>query len=235
MGVDIAIVIPTWQESETVLDCLRQFERQAAPFAVVVSDGGSVDGTVAIAETYRDRGSYPLQVTVSPERGRAAQMNWGATQTTADILLFLHADSRLPVDGLHAIRDAVADPETIGGRFRVCLDAKTWPYPAIAWGINARSRLTGLFTGDMGIFVRRQTFEALQGYPDQVLLEDLEFSMRMQACGTVAFLDAAIETSSRRWQRGGAWRTVALMQCIRYGYHLGIAPERLVQWYANVR
>ncbi|MEO0853871.1 MAG: TIGR04283 family arsenosugar biosynthesis glycosyltransferase [Cyanobacteria bacterium J06648_11] len=235
MKAAIAIVIPTWQESNTLLRCLQQFERHSPPFDVTVADGGSTDDTLTIAANYLKCCSYPLHVTSSPKRGRAAQMNWGAAQTTAEILLFLHADSRLPPDGLQSIREVMTDRDIVGGRFRVRLDANAWPYPAIAWGINARSRLTGLFTGDMGIFVRRQEFEALQGYPDQVLLEDLEFSIRMQALGKVAFLDAAIETSSRRWQKRGAWRTVALMQCIRYGYHLGISPKRLVQWYANVR
>ncbi|MEO1134597.1 MAG: TIGR04283 family arsenosugar biosynthesis glycosyltransferase, partial [Cyanobacteria bacterium J06639_1] len=235
MKAEIAIVIPTWQESGTVLACLQQFERQALPFEVIVSDGGSPDGTEAIALNYLKSCPYSLDVAVSPERGRAAQMNWGATQTTADILLFLHADSRLPVDGLQAIRDVLADAEAIGGRFQVRLDATEWPYSAISWGINARSRLTGLFTGDMGIFIRRSVLEQLGGFPAQVLLEDLEMSKRMQRAGRVAFLSSEMTTSSRRWQQGGAWRTVALMQCIRYGYHLGIAPERLAEWYATVR
>ncbi|MEO0801790.1 MAG: TIGR04283 family arsenosugar biosynthesis glycosyltransferase [Cyanobacteria bacterium J06642_2] len=231
----IAIVIPTWQEAGTLAACLQQFEQQAPPFEVWVVDGGSTDKTLEIATAYRQGCPYHLQVAITPERGRAAQMNWGALQAQAEILLFLHADSRLPIGGLDSVRQALRDSEAIGGRFRVHLDARTWPYSLIAWGINARSRLTGLFTGDMGIFIRRSAFEQLQGYPQQPLLEDLELSMRMQRLGRVVFLAEAIETSSRRWQQGGAWRTVALMQCIRYGYHLGISADRLARWYATVR
>lgn len=231
----IAVIVPTWQEAGTIAACLQQFESQALPFEVAIADGGSTDGTVAIAETYGQTSGFPLHVSTSPERGRAAQMNWGAAQTRAEILLFLHADSHLPRDGLTAIRQAMADSVTIGGRFRVRLDASTWPYSTISWGINARSLLTGLYTGDMGIFIRRSCFETLQGYSPQPLLEDLELSMRMQRLGRVAFLSEEIETSCRRWKQGGVWRTVALMQGIRYGYHLGIPAERLARWYRAIR
>ncbi|NJK72335.1 MAG: glycosyltransferase [Synechococcaceae cyanobacterium SM2_3_60] len=148
--VHIAVIIPTWQEATTIATCLDQLVVQIPPFSVVVVDGGSTDATIAIANSYSDR--LPLRCVISPQRGRAAQMNWGAQHCdpAAEVLLFLHADSLLPTAGLAAIRDGIGG--RLGGRFRVQLDDDRWPYRLISWGINSRSQITGAFTGDMGIY-----------------------------------------------------------------------------------
>lgn len=230
----IGIIIPTFQEASTITHCLTHLQAQDPPFEVIVADGGSEDQTLTLGRSTPSL-TYPCQVLLAPQRGRSAQMNWGVTQTQAEILLFLHADSVLPKNGLEAIRQALTDPDIIGGRFRVKLDDQSWPYPLISWGINTRSHLTGYFTGDMGIFIRRSLFTELGGYWSQPLMEDLDLAGRMQKAGKVVFLSDTIVTSSRRWQKHGPWRTVLWMQVLRTGYRLGISPERLAQWYKIVR
>ncbi len=231
----IAIIIPTLQEESTIQICLQHLQDQPLPFEVFVADGGSTDRTLELPAELAAELSYALSWGRSPQQGRSAQMNWGARQTQAEILLFLHADSRLPPQGLDQIRQVLQDPQVVGGRFRVRLDSDRWPYPLISWGINTRSRITGYFTGDMGIFIRRSTFETLGGYPDQPLMEDLEIAGRMRSLGQVAFLRDPMITSSRRWQQGGPWRTVALMQILRASYRWGVKPEHLAQWYRMIR
>lgn len=231
----IAIVIPTLQEEGTIQACLHQLQDQPPPFEVFVADGGSCDRTLTLTQDLAGQVSYPLHWGQAPQQGRSAQMNWGAAQTQGEILLFLHADSQLPDQGLDLIRESVQDLQVVGGRFQVRLDCERWPYPLISWGINMRSRITGYFTGDMGIFIRRSGFEALGGYPDQPLMEDLELAGRMGSLGQVAFLPGPMITSSRRWQQGGPWRTVALMQILRASYRWGVRPERLAQWYRLIR
>ncbi len=157
-------------------------------------------------------------------------MNWGAQQSEADVVLFLHADSLLPPLGLAAIRLGIGS--RLGGRFRVQLDDDRWPYSLISWGINTRSQITGAFTGDMGIFIRRDYFQQIGGFPDWPLMEDLAIANRLpNAC----FLPQTIVTSSRRWQQQGPWRTIALMQILRLAFRLGVSPQRLQQWYRSVR
>jgi rSAM/selenodomain-associated transferase 2 len=208
---------------------------QQPPFEVVVVDGGSTDGTLVIACQMAESVSFPLALLASPQPGRADQMNWGASHTQADLLLFLHADSHLPPNGLEQIRSAMHNPEIVGGHFSVQLDDSQYPYPLITWGINTRSRLTGIFTGDMGIFIRRQAFLRLGGYPDQPLMEDLELSRQMSRLGRIAFLRDRVVTSSRRWQKRGPWLTVALMQILRTSYWCGVPARTLAQWYRAVR
>ena len=235
----IAVIVPTYQEETAIAACLQSLQGQESPFEVIVTDGGSSDRTVSIASTYRLRAAEgrvsPIRVLRAPQRTRALQMNFGARQTQSDILLFLHADSRLPVGGLQAIRRAMVVPEMVGGRFAVSLDRQGLPYGAIEWGINLRSRLTGSFTGDMGIFVRRSLFAQMGGYPEQPLMEDIELSRRMQQLGKVTYLPQRMVTSSRRWRQYGPWRTVALMQAIRLGYRCGVPAARLASWYRVIR
>ena len=235
----IAIIVPTYQEEAAIAICLQSLQAQEPPYEVIVTDGGSTDGTVAIVRGCQFSSSEgqdsPIRVLQAPHRSRASQMNFAAGQTRSDILLFLHADSRLPVGGLQAVRRAMAVPEVVGGRFAVRLDRQGFPYNAIQWGMNLRTRLTGTFTGDMGIFVRRSLFEELGGYPEQPLMEDFELSRRMKRRGNVAHLQQQIVTSSRRWQQYGPWRTVALMQAIRLGYQCGVPPNQLANWYRVVR
>ena len=225
MSGRISIIVPTRNEEQRIaqtLGCLREPE----VLEVIVVDGGSEDRTREIARSLVDR-----LVEASP--GRARQMNAGARLARGDVLLFLHADAIVPPGFGAAI--VAACSASIGGRFDVELDARGAIFRVIEWTINLRSRWSGLFTGDQGLFVRRDFFEALGGYPDQPLLEDLALSKAMKRRGRIAALRARLRTSARRWQRHGPLRTVALMWWIRALYFLGASPQRLARLYLDAR
>ncbi len=131
--------------------------------------------------------------------------------------------------------DALADPEVVGGRFDVHVDAPGWPFRAIGTLMNVRSRLTGIATGDQGIFVRRAVFEAIGGYPEWDLMEDLEFSRQLKRAGKIACLRGRVKTSARRWQKHGITKTILLMWGLRLCHFLGISPAALKPFYADTR
>src|SRR2546425_611229 len=168
-------------------------------------------------------------------RGRARQMNAGAAAARGDVLLFLHADTRLPAGYAQAVAGALADPAVVGGRFDVRLDAAGLAYRAIGRLISLRSRLTRVATGDQAIFVRRAVFERLGGYPLVPLMEDVALSRAMKRVGRVACLSETVTTSARRWQRHGVARTVLVMWALRAAYYAGVPPARLARVYPHAR
>jgi len=221
----LSIVVPVLNEGERVAGCLQSLawlrERGAE---VIVVDGGSSDDTVALAQSGAD-------CVLQAPRGRASQMNAGAAQARADTLLFLHADTRLPDDALQAIETALVDPRTHWGRFDVRIDGKPALLRAVAWLMNLRSRASGVSTGDQAIFARRSAFLRIGGFPDQPLMEDIEFSRRMRRWSPPACLRQRVATSGRRWERDGVWRTIALMWRLRWLYWTGTPPEQLARLY----
>jgi rSAM/selenodomain-associated transferase 2 len=221
----ISIIVPTRNEERGIVSTLVRL-REPQVLEVIVVDGGSVDRTAEAARPLVDR-----WVEVSP--GRARQMNAGARLARGDILLFLHADTLVPRGFAAAI--VAACRTAIGGRFDVEIDARGAMFRVIEQAINLRSRWSGVFTGDQGLFVRRDAFEALGGYPDQPILEDLSLSKAMKRRGRVAALRMRLSTSARRWQRHGPLRTVMLMWTIRTLYFLGMPPERLARLYLDAR
>ena len=187
-------------------------------------DGGSEDGTAQIAAPLCD------QVVVSP-RGRAIQMNAGARAANGAALVFLHADTRLPVEADHLIFDALH--RSTWGRFDVQIEGRHPLLKLVACGMNLRSRITGIATGDQAIFVRR---EAFPGFPEICLMEDLAFSCAMKRrCGRPACVPQSVTTSGRRWESRGVVRTILLMWRLRLMYALGVPPERLVRRYTDER
>lgn len=220
----ISIVIPVLNEADELPGLIASLQPFASAAEIVFVDGGSADGSAAIirAAGYRVLTSAP---------GRARQMNAGARATGGDVLVFLHADVRLPADALGAIGSAIADARVAAGRFDLAYDTRRWPYPAIAWCGNQRSRLTRIFTGDQTIFVRRSAFLAGGGYPDIALMEDVELSRRLKRRGRLACLRMRVRASTRKCRREGVWRTVALMWLLRTLYALGVAPARLHRLY----
>jgi len=180
---------------------------------VIVVDGGSEDGTAGLAAGLCDR------VMIAP-RGRAAQMNAGAREARGHILLFLHADTRLPenfVLGRH-----------VWGRFDVRIEGRHPLLPVVAWAMNLRSRLTGIATGDQAIFVRRDGFP---GFPELPLMEDVAFSRAMKRHSRPACLREKVVTSGRRWESGGVMRTIVLMWRLRLLFFLGVPPDQLARRY----
>jgi rSAM/selenodomain-associated transferase 2 len=180
---------------------------------VIVVDGGSEDGTAALAAGLCDR------VLAAP-RGRATQMNAGAREARGDILLFLHADTRLP--------ENFALENHVWGRFDVRIEGRHPLLKVVAWSMNLRSRLTGIATGDQAIFVRRDAFP---GFPELPLMEDIAFSKAMKRIARPACLRAKVVTSGRRWESSGVLRTIVLMWRLRLLFFLGISPSKLARRY----
>ena len=225
--MDVSVIIPTLNEAKTIQSTLSQI-RQGSACEIIVVDGGSDDGTQQQAGQLADR------IVLAP-RGRAHQMNAGAQESQGEALLFLHADTLPPDQFSLLIEQALIDPQVVGGRFDVDLDAPGWPYRMIGALMNLRSRMTGIATGDQGIFVRRKTFEALGGYPEWDIMEDLEFSRQLKRLGKGACLRARVKTSARRWQKHGIIKTILLMWGLRMCHFLGIPPESLKTFYADTR
>ena len=183
---------------------------------VILVDGGSSDGTAEVAAGLCDR-------VVNASRGRALQMNAGARAATGDMLLFLHADTRLPAGAEILVFSAA-----IWGRFDVRIEGRHPLLKVVAWAMNLRSRLTGIATGDQAIFVRRAAFP---GFPEIALMEDVAFSAMMKRRARPACLRAKVLTSGRRWESRGVLRTILLMWRLRLMYFFGARPDDLARLY----
>jgi rSAM/selenodomain-associated transferase 2 len=225
----LSIVVPVLDEAANLARLLPDLLEREPQAEVLVVDGGSTDdGRAVVART-------PSVRWVSAPRGRARQMNTGASAAGGDALLFLHADTRLPDGAGAAILAALAEPGVVGGRFDVRLDSRRPLLWIVGTLMNHRSRLTGISTGDQGIFVRREIFDALGGYPDIPLMEDVELSRRLKRRGRLVALRLRVVTSARKWEREGVVRTVLLMWTLRLLYTLGVSPARLHRWYYGGR
>jgi rSAM/selenodomain-associated transferase 2 len=221
----LSVVVPALDEAANLARLLPDLRRAWPDTEIIVADGGSRDGTPDVV-----RGQAGVRL-LEGARGRARQMNAGARQAGGDVLLFLHADTRLPDGAPGAIAAALADPAVVGGRFDVRFDSRRRVLGMVAWFMNARSRATSICTGDQAIFVRRAAFEAVGGYPDIPLMEDIELCRRLRARGRLAALRARVTTSARKWEREGPLRTIGLMWTLRLLYFCGVAPARLHRWY----
>lgn len=221
----ISVIVPVLNEAARLSAFLRELQRVLPGAEIVVVDGGSTDGSGAAAA------GVPGVRALRARRGRARQMNAGAAAARADTFLFLHADTRLPAEAAAALREALADPAVVGGRFDVRLDNPRLPFRAIETLMNWRSRLTGIGTGDQALFVRATTFRALGGFPDIPLMEDVEFSRRLKRVGRLARLRARVVTAARKWERDGLWRTILLMWSLRFLYFVGTDPTWLHRRY----
>ena len=233
----IAVVVPVLDEARRLPVLADELGRAAARAEVVVVDGGSGDGTRAALDRLRrprcPRTGVGLEVLDAP-RGRATQMNAGARATSAPVLLFLHADTRLPDDAFDAVARAI-DAGAAAGCFRVRIDSRDPRLRLAARIINLRSRLLPSASGDQAIFVRRDVFERIGGYRPLPLCEDLDLVRRLGRAGRFQLADGEVVTSARRWERHGVTRTIALMWTLRLGWHLGVDPARLGRWYRDAR
>jgi rSAM/selenodomain-associated transferase 2 len=225
MATRLSIVVPTLNESANLARVLPDVVAREHGAEVLVVDGASGDDSRAVVAR------VPSVRWLSAPRGRARQMNAGARAAQGEVLLFLHADTALPDGAGAAILAALGDPAVVGGRFDVRLDSRRPILALVGWLMNRRSRLTGISTGDQGIFVRRAVFEALGGFPDIPLMEDVEFTRRLKRRGRLAALRLRVVTSARKWEDEGVLRTVALMWTLRLLYALGVSPARLHRWY----
>jgi len=221
----ISIVIPALNEAPDLERLLPDLGARFPGAEVVLVDGGSTDATAAVAAR-----SPRVRLLASP-RGRASQMNAGARAALGDVLLFLHADTLLPDGALAAVEAAVGDPGIVAGRFDVRFDNSRLLFRMISWFMNQRSRWSGISTGDQAIFVCRKPFDALGGYPDIPLMEDVELCRRLKRHGRMAALRLCVTTSARKWEREGAVRTILLMWALRLLYMARVPPAQLHRWY----
>jgi rSAM/selenodomain-associated transferase 2 len=237
MAMRISVIIPTLNEAGTIVVTLAHTASLGFDELIVV-DGGSTDETPALFESYR-LGTQPSALSsvhwVTAPRGRARQMNEGAKASHGDIVLFLHADTKLPDNAKTMIETALADHQTMGGWFDVRFDRPSTWGTVISKMMNWRSRLSGIATGDQALFVRRHIFEQIGGFADMPLMEDIDFSGRLKRTGATAALTTAVTTSFRRWERHGPLRTILLMWALRFLYWIGVSPSHLVKWYKVIR
>jgi rSAM/selenodomain-associated transferase 2 len=225
MNVQFSIIIPVLNESERVVEFLSALRRQTQnlPAEAIVVDGGSSDDTVQRARQHCD-------CVVDATRGRASQQNAGAAIATGHVLVFLHADTKLPQNAFAMIADALSE-RLAWGRFDVAFDAEDWRLSMVSFMMNARSRATGIATGDQCIFMRRSAFVAVGGFANQPLMEDIELSKRLKRISPPACLRDRVTTSARRWEKHGVFRTIALMWWLRFAYWMGVSPTTLARWY----
>ena len=223
MPLRISVVVPALNEAVNLPRCLASLE-PLAPAETIVVDGGSDDATVAVAQ------ALGAQVLAAP-RGRAVQLNVGAAVATGDVLLFLHADCRLPVNAREAIERMLADPRIGCGAFRHRIESPRWSLRVIAAADNLRARWLQRPYGDQGLFVRRELFTQVGGYPAVPLLEDVQILQRLRQVTRFALAEAVIETDARRWERLGVTRTTLRNWTILAGAACGVSPERLARLY----
>ena len=221
----LSIVMPVLNEAAGITATLQALAPLTARgVQLIVVDGGSTDGTAARAQ------AAGATVVTAP-RGRALQMNAGAEHASAGVLLFLHADTVLPQAADQLIAQALASGQAVWGRFDVRITGQPWMLRMVAACMNARSRWSGIATGDQAVFMTRAAFEAAGGFADQPLMEDIELSRRLRQLSRPACLRAKVQTSGRRWETRGVWRTITLMWRLRFAYWCGAAPERLAALY----
>ena len=225
MSGRISIIVPVLDEAVGIREALHALQplREHA-HEVIVVDGGSTDGTPALAAPLAD------QVIASP-RGRAVQQNAGATAASGEVFLFLHADTQLPAGADALVLDGLRRAGRGWGRFDVHLTGRHPLLRVVERMIGIRSRLSGIATGDQAIFVRREWFERVGGFPDLPLMEDIAITRALKRLSPPLCLRACVTTSSRRWEERGVARTIVLMWRLRWSYFRGADPAELARRY----
>jgi rSAM/selenodomain-associated transferase 2 len=224
--MNISIIMPALDEEQLIGYTLAETRRVAPGAELIVVDGGSRDRTPAIARNYA-----PV---VTARCGRAPQMNAGAMLAHGDVLLFQHADTWLPDGALTLVEQALADPHVVGGAFALAFDEDGWFYKRMARDTNRRS-WEGYYSGDQCMFIRRDVFFQIGGYPDIALMEDLELSNLMRRAGPVNTITTPVITSARRHRTCGVLNVLLLCWRIRLLYALGVHPNVLKRMYPDVR
>jgi rSAM/selenodomain-associated transferase 2 len=229
----LSVIVPMLNEEGAIGATLEALRAGGAPererdTEIIVVDGGSADRSVEIAGPRCDQ-------LIEGPRGRGRQMNAGAAVATGEVLAFVHADTMVPVSFAYDIHFALREARVAGGRFDVAFDYHSPALMMVATMINARSRMMRSATGDQAIFVRREIFERLRGYPEIDLCEDVDFVRRMRSLGRVACLRSRVTTSPRRWRRDGVARTIVRMWIVKSLFLAGVSPARLKRYYADIR
>ena len=219
----ISIIIPVLNEEQSVKALLQQLQiyRQQG-HEVIVVDGGSDDETVSISKSLADK-------VIIFDSGRARQMNKGVAESTNEVLWFLHADTSISENAIKTIQESLNKYDW--GRFNIKLSGSHFLFRIIEKMINIRSCLSGVATGDQGIFVKRKTFESVGGYSEIPLMEDVALSYKLKTISQPACNKKTLTTSSRRWENNGIIKTILLMWYLRFLYWIGVAPDKLAKLY----
>jgi rSAM/selenodomain-associated transferase 2 len=221
----LSIIVPVLNEGEGIaaaLDALSDLRSLGSE--VIVVDGGSRDATIQRARLRADR-------VIAAPRGRASQMNAGAAKARGDVLLFLHADTRLPRAAEHMILDGLARSGRVWGRFNVKIEGRSPLLLIVGWLMDVRSRLTGIATGDQAIFVRRDAFESVGGFAEIPLMEDIALSKRLKRVSRPLCVRECVVSSGRRWEQNGVLATILLMWRLRLAFFFGADPKELARQY----
>ncbi|MBE9005530.1 TIGR04283 family arsenosugar biosynthesis glycosyltransferase [Fortiea sp. LEGE XX443] len=219
----VSIIIPTLNEAGNIKGAIAS-TLSSANIEVIVVDGGSSDETVAIAQ------SLGAKVISSPP-GRAVQMNAGAVVASGEVLLFLHADTRLPLRFDAMIRTALQQPGSVAGAFDLQIDASPLALRLVELGVKWRSRFLQMPYGDQAIFVTQEVFQKIGGFPELPIMEDFEFIRHLKSTGRIVIISTPVVTSARRWLQKGVFKTTLLNQIIIVAYLLGVSPTRIRSWY----
>lgn len=225
----ISVTIPALNEEAALGQTLDQFDRLTGQWEVIVADSGSEDRTVEIA---RDASAIVIE---DAPAGRGLAMNAGAERASGELLLFLHADTLLPEDAYDLIVGELADPAVTATGFRLRMDRDEWRYRLLSPISAMRFRVQRTLFGDQAIALRRRDFQALGGYRELVLMEDVELSRRLRRRGRLRLLPAYVTTSARRFEQGGVFRTLLVMSLLQAAYAIGVPAERLAGWYRHAR
>lgn len=221
----VSIIVPVLNEEKNILNTLTALRNSCSKAdEIIVVDGGSTDLSRTCAEPFCD-------IIISAERGRARQLNAGAAVAKHPILWFVHADTIVPECGTATVQQTLENGHW--GRFDVRFTSPRKIFSAIAFCINLRSRLTGVATGDQGIFVSREHFDRVEGFPEIPLMEDIDLSKALRAFGPPVCLTETVTTSSRRWERDGVMRTILLMWRLRFLHFIGTPPAKLARQYRS--
>ena len=224
MNKTISIIIPALNEADTIGRLIDSLLGSYPGADIVVADGGSTDGTLALIDGR-------VRIVEAP-RGRAGQMNAGARAATGDIYWFLHADCIPPEHALKTIADTFArDGSVVGGGFRWGLYGLKWYYPLTTWLAAVKNRLKNTLYGDMGIFIRADVFDEMGGYADMPFLEDMDMCDRLKRRGIIVVLNEIMYSSDRRLLKKGPLKTFVINDIIKLGYRLGMSPEFLIKLY----
>lgn len=223
----LSVIVPTLNEEAVIAETLRRAVDALAPHELIVADGCSADHTADLARPY----ATVLELSLT----RGAALNRAAAVATGDVLLFLHADTMVPMGAAAAIASALDDVDVVGGAFHLRFDQPGWPAALLARHVNFRSSLANSFFGDQALFVRRDVFERVGGFKDWSVMEDKEILERLRRHGRLALLDEAVVTSARRHRRNGWVKTIGTVWIMTLLHSLGVSGHSMKRWYKPER
>jgi rSAM/selenodomain-associated transferase 2 len=229
-SIKVSLIIPVFNEALIIEDYLSRIPIRS-DLEVIIVDGQSDDKTVALCEKVKLE--FKPKIVISPLKGRANQLNFGASLAIGEILCFLHLDSQLPSDYFTQIEELLSRRQAIAGAFSLAIDAPQIPFRWLEKLVNWRSRFFSLPYGDQGLFLKKSVFKTMGGFAPMPIMEDYEFVQRLKKHGEINISQASVLTSSRRWQKLGILKTTLINQGMILGYYLKIDPENLARWYRH--